>query len=536
MQKPSANPIAAAIIGACLTFGAAQAARADITYYSPPKFNHQVLPVYSEAANAAHETGQVIIKVLVGTDGKPKQFIVFKSSGHKDLDDAVITAAKASTYYPAMRGSSPQVAFFDVTYKFTLQGVAENEGNESDLSKKVDANPKDVSSRIQLGTDYLNQHQYAQAESTFSDGTAQVPNNARLWELEGIAYFQDAQANSNDPDKFKSSVDAFDRALALNPKIETIASAASANFNWGFHLQQSGDTAGALPFAQKAIQLDGTQSAYYILLGEVQTSQANYQDAIATLKKAESLDKKSNSLVTSRIIADEGNAELMQGDKVDGMADINRAEQADGQAAFPYIYLFSYYNRTGNRQAAMSPLQQLAKLQPKDPQWQLEMGNMYLSENNAAAARTAFQNAVALDPNDPNAQFGMAELAATTGDTQSIASTMAKISAGADPKSLAGWNATLAIMLINASQGGKSYWTDAQNYATQATKEDPTNGQGWFALGYSQYHNNDKDDASASIKKAYDIFKSQNNADSMKQADDIYKQITGSDIAGYSSQ
>ena len=534
MRNFSKTIVAAAACAAFLV-ALAPGARADISYYTPPKFKHKVLPVYPDSARAAHETGSVLIKVLVAADGTPKQFILQRSSGHKDLDDAVLAAAKASTYDPAMRGSTPTIGFYDVTYKFTLTGVAEDEGNQSDLSKKLEANPKDSTTRIALGTAYMNQKNYGQAEQLFEDGTRLTPSNAKLWEYKGIAYLQDAQS-SNDPTKYKPAVDAFDQALKLDPHVDTSNSAPSAYFNYGFHLQQAGDNAGALAYAQKAVTLAPKAGAFYILLGEAQTSQGDFAGAVTNLKKAESLDDKKNTFVTSRIIADEANAELSQNDRVNGMADINRAEQVNGQAPFAYQYLYEYYIRNNNRAAALTPLMQLAQLQPKEATWQVQIGSLYLSQNNIPAARQAFSKALALKPDSLDAQFGSAELAAVTGDVASIDSVMTKIEAAAPPKQAAVYESVIAIDLLNTSQGGKTNFApQAQKYADMATKADPTNGQAWYALGVAdaQVNRNDKASANTALKKAYDIFKSQNNEAMMKQVSDVFKQINGTDITSY---
>ena len=533
MRKLSTSIVAAAACAALLA-AVAPAARGDVSYYTPPKFKHKVLPVYPAAARAAHETGTVLIKVLVATDGTPKQFILFKSSGHKDLDAAVLAAAKASTYSPAMRGTTPTLGFYDVTYKFNLTGIAEDEGNQADLAKKLDANPKDVQTRLALGTAYLNQKNFGQAEQVFQTGTQLIPDNAKLWAYQGLAYYQDAQT-SNDPTKYKPAVDAYDRALKLDPHVETSNVAAAAYFNYGFHLQQSGDNADAILNAQKAIALNPKYGQYYILLGEAQTAQGDFANAIATLKKAQSLDDKKNTVVTVRILADLGNAELSQGDRANGLADINRAEQIKGDDPIPYMYLFSYYIKSKNSAAALTPLNQLAQLQKDDPHWQVEIGTIYLQQNNVAAAKAAFQKAIAIKPDNVEAQFGMAALGATTGDTASIGPVIQKIAATSTPQQASVYEGIIAIDLLNASASSKtSYAADAQKYADMATKADPTNGQAWYALGVAdaQVNKSDKATASAALKKAYDIFKSQNNQDMMSTVNGVYKQINGTTIGG----
>jgi len=534
-MRNSLKTVLAAAACAATLISLAPAARGDVTYYTPPKFKHKVLPIYPDSARAAHETGTVVLQVLVDAHGTPKMFKIAKSSGHKDLDDAVMAAAKASTYSPALRGSTPTLGFYDVTYKFNLTGVAEDEGNQADLAKKLAANPKDVSTRLTLSTDYINQKNWAQAEQTLTEGTQLVPNNAKLWAYLGLAYYQDAEA-TKDTSKYKPSVDAYDQALKLDPKVETSNVAALAYFNYGFHLQQSLDNAGALTYAQKAVNLSPKSSQFYILLGESQTATGDFANAVATLKKAESLDDKKASMVTARIVADEGNAELAQNDKVNGMADINRAEQINPQAPFAYEYLFSYYVKSGNRAAALTPLMQLAQIQPNEVLWQVQIGNIYLNQNppNMASAKQAFQKAVAIKPDSADAQYGMAELAAASGDTASIPPIMAKVTALVTPKLAADYQAGIAVYLLNASQNGKtSFAADAKTYADAGTKGDPDNGEAWYALGVADAQLHDKDGANFALKHAYDIFKSQNNPDMLKTVSDVFKQLNGSDISGY---
>src|SRR5690349_8178898 len=156
-----------------------------------------------------------------------------------------------------------------------------------------------------------------------------MPTNAKLWANQGLAFYQDAGSNQATAlDKYKRASDAFDQAIKLDPHVQLQNIAAAAYFNYGFQLQNNGQSSLAAQYAQKAANLSPKESEYYILLGEAQTSLGDFANAVATLKKAESLDPKASSMVTSRILADEGNAELSQGDRANGMADINRAEQA----------------------------------------------------------------------------------------------------------------------------------------------------------------------------------------------------------------
>jgi TonB family protein len=532
MHKPVRTVIAAAALAAA--FCAWMPVKADITYYTPPKFKHRVLPAYPDSARAAHETGSAVVKVLVAADGTAKQYILFRSSGHKDLDDAVMAAVKASTYAPAERGSTPVIGFYDVTYKFTLQGLAEDEGNQSSLAAKVQANPNDVNTRILLGESYLNAKNYSAAEQVFEDGTKATPDNSKVWEYLGLSYYQDGANNNNDLNKYKSAVDAYDKALSLSPHLEVPQDAADAYFNYGFQLQQNDDYNDALTYAKKAVALQPKSFQYYILLCEVQSSLNDYSDAVASAKQAETLDDHKNTQVSARVVADLGQAELALGDKADGMADLARSKQVDPQAPWAYEYEYTY-DLKNNRTDALKPLAQLELLptQAKNPQWPVAAGNIYLGENNLAQAKAEFAKAAAINPNDPNVLFGDAEVAAASGDSNGVDTTMQKLAAAVSQKQAAVYESSIAILMINASQGGKSVnLGDAQKYAQQATVADATNGMAWFALGYAQAQQHQTDDAKNSILKAYGIFKAQNDQDHMKQASDLYKNLTGSDISG----
>ena len=539
MSNTARRIAAVAVAAACLA-AYSPAVRADVSYYTPPSFKNRVSPIYPDAARAKHETGAVVLKVLVGADGKPKQFMIFKSSGFKDLDDAVVAAAKASTYNAAMRGSTPTVGFYDVTYRFTLAGVAQDEGASSSLAKKLAANPRDVATRLMVAQQYLSAKNFSAAEQTLQAGTQLTPN-AKLWARLGLAHYQDAQSRgqTGSLDEYKSASDAFDEALKLDPRADNLVNiAADSYFNYGFQLQNTGQSSTAQQYAQKAVTLEPKRPDYFLLLGETQTSLGDFANAVTTLKKAESLDDKKSAIVTARILADEGNAELSQGDRANGMADINRSEQVDANALFAYEYLYSYYARSGNYAAAITPLMQLTQLDKGNAQWQALVGDMYMQSNNTAAARDAFQKAIKIDPNSLDAQFGLVQLSAMAGDTSTVTTGMASIAAKATPVEAAAYEARIAIDYLNAaSTSHTNLNAEAQKYADQATKADPNNPQGWYALGVAdaQVNKGDKTAANFALQKAYDIFKSQNNSQGMQQVNAAYKQLNGQDLTGYNN-
>ncbi len=497
-------------------------------YYIPPKFNHQVYPVYSDAARAAHETGTVQVKILVGADGKPKNFSIFHSSGHKDLDNAVLSAVRASTYVPASNNAKPATAFYDVTYRFTLRGLAQNEGSESDLGKRLGANRSDIASRLQLATIYINKKNYTQAESVLQEGTRFSPKSAKMWARLGIAYYQDASQN-NASDKYKMASDAFDRALALDSRVETGGTAAAAYGRYAFDLLQQQQYDAALPYAQKAAQLNPKLMDYKMLLGQTEAAQRNFEAALSDFKAAQALDDKRNTTKTVILLTSLGNAQLAMGNETEGVASINEAERMDAHSPFPYQALSRYYLSKGNINAALSPLKQLELVQPNSAQVKVDIGDVYFSQKNYTAAQASYAQAQTLEPQNANAQFGLAKVAATQGQTAVADANFAKAIAAA-PKNAAIYETILADIYLGVTLDKVNHTADGFKYAQQATAADPNYARAWIDLGVAYADQNKKTESNGALRKAYALFKVQHDKAAMDAVNQLYKKQNGSDI------
>jgi TonB family protein len=523
--------LSAALLVLLCTAGALSVrAQAQTGYYTPPKFRNQVRPIYSDAARAAHETGQVLVKVLVDPAGKAKAFSIFKSSGHKDLDNAVLAAVKASTYAPAMRDGKPVTAFYDVTYRFNLRGVAQNIGSESDLGQRLTSNRSDINTRIQLATIYINKHDFAQAESTLEEGGRLQPNNAKVWSRLGIAYYQDASQN-NAADKYKLAADAFDKALSIDPHVDTGGTAAAAYAHYAFTLVQQQQYSAALPYARKAQQLNPKLMDYQMLVGEAEEGQGDYATALADFKAAQALDDKHSAVKTAILLTDIGNTQLSLGDEAAGVASIQQAQRVDGHNPAPYQALYAYYIRRGNLSAALVPLQQLAQVQPTNAEVQVNLGDVYLRQKNYAAAQAAYQKAAAISPQSASVQFAMAELAAAQGQSAAADTSLQKAIA-LSPKDAAAYDTTIANIYLAATSDKADHSADAVRYAQAATVKDPSYAPAWYALGVAYADQRKKAEASDALRKAYGLFKARNDKAAMGQVNQAYKQLNGADIPG----
>jgi TonB family protein len=526
--------LAAAMIAAATIFAGAVSANADATGYVPPRFVSQVKPEYPDSARQAGETGEVKIKVLVQADGTAKTFSIFKSSGHKDLDDAVLTAVKASTYRPAYSNGKPTLAFFDITYRFDLKGLAETEGGTGDLESKLAANPNDADTRRVLAIALINKHDYSKAEDVLGKGTQLDPQSAKFWELLGFADYSDGVQNKKD-DLYKSAAEAFDKALALDakPDAATTTNAALAYGQYAFVLLENQKFAAALPYARKAATLDPKQTQYQIELGEALQGSNDNAGALAAFKNAQALDDKKSANVTARILADTGITTLALGHEADGVALINQAERIAPASPVAYEALASYYINNGKLDAALGPLNQLTQVSPKDAQVWVTIGDIYVQKKDYANAKTAYAKALAIDPKNGNALFGGAQIAAAQGDLTG-AGTGLSAAAAALPSNTALYNATIAAILLGLQvKGGTDPTPDAIKYATTATESDPNLANGWYDLGVGLARLGKKDQANTALHKAFDLFKTQSNATGMAQVNARYKELTGDNISGY---
>ena len=525
--------LAAAVFAAIAVIAGAGLASAD-TGYVPPQFANQVKPQYPDSARSAGETGEVKVKVLVQADGTAKTFTIFKSSGHKDLDDAVLAAVKASTYKPASNNGKPALAFLDVTYKFTLQGLAEEQANASALEKELEANPSDAHVREEVATGDINRGQYAKAEDVLVTGTKMSPSNTKFWALLGFAYYLDGNKNNSDS-RFKQAAEAFDKALASgNTDSQTNHNAAFAYGRYTFVLLQSQQFATALPYAQKAVKLAPNEAQYHIELGEALQGSGDNQAALNAFDTAEKLDDRKSVNVTARILADKGITLLALGKEADGIATINKAEQMAPASPVAYQALASYYIRKGNLDAALGPLNQLASVAPNDAGVQVDIGDIYVQKRDYVKARAAYDKALAINPKSGGALVGIAQIAAAQGDLIGAESGLAKAVA-ADSGNTAVFNATISAVLLGLPPGhGSDPVPDAVKFATTATEADANFANGWYDLGVGYARQGKKDQANTALHRAFDLFKAQNNEVGMAAVNARYKELNGANIGGFS--
>lgn len=85
----------------------------------PPEPISRVAPVYPERAREARVGGVVIVKALVGTDGRVRATRIARSIA--ELDSAAIACVKQWRFKPATSSGVPIASWTDVPVRFLLQ-------------------------------------------------------------------------------------------------------------------------------------------------------------------------------------------------------------------------------------------------------------------------------------------------------------------------------------------------------------------------------------------------------------------------------
>lgn len=85
---------------------------------------HAPPPRYPRESRRQREQGAVLLTVLLGTDGSVADISVAKSSGHRRLDDAALSAVRKWRWRPTIRQGQPVQVRGSVEIPFVLSGTS----------------------------------------------------------------------------------------------------------------------------------------------------------------------------------------------------------------------------------------------------------------------------------------------------------------------------------------------------------------------------------------------------------------------------
>jgi periplasmic protein TonB len=114
---------------------------ASIDGAAPPLLDAQAVgyliapaPRYPQASRRLREEGEVLVRVLIGTDGRPAEVSLLRSSGFTRLDDAALAAVRVAMFRPYVVAGQARSAYVRVPVEFSL-GSKER----SDLFSRIDS-------------------------------------------------------------------------------------------------------------------------------------------------------------------------------------------------------------------------------------------------------------------------------------------------------------------------------------------------------------------------------------------------------------
>jgi TonB family protein len=367
-------------------------AQSNFQYYKPAK-----LVSRGNATSPVAGAGTVVVQVLVNKDGTFKVNRVIRSTNHGD-DDAALEVAKTSKYRPAMRGTTPQTAFYDFTLKFTSSG---GNGGGSEASAPA-ASPIDQYTRM------ISAGNYSGAQSGLKTYLADHPDDVKAQVDLGVADQYLGQSTD--------AVAAFDKAGTLPPNVTALA-AKAYNDAAAAHLK-AGDTAAAVAAAKRGADLQPSLFTYNTL-GFAELAAGSNDAAVADLEKARTLGQNDKAIKLSDRASVDGNlvsAYLATGKLDSAKAMDAEAKQLDPNETSSQTAYSTFYIKAGS--AAMSAgknaegaayFEQAAPLVPSQAaalysQAAIAHLNIKSDAENVKAKADA-EKALAIDPDDAAANF-----------------------------------------------------------------------------------------------------------------------------------
>lgn len=80
---------------------------------------HSPAPTYPARALRGRLSGEVVVRALVGVDGRPRRLEVVHSSSHRVLDQAALRAVRRWRFQPAVQEGRPVSKAVDIPFEFS---------------------------------------------------------------------------------------------------------------------------------------------------------------------------------------------------------------------------------------------------------------------------------------------------------------------------------------------------------------------------------------------------------------------------------
>jgi len=217
----------------------------------------------------------------------------------------------------------------------------------------------------------------------------------------------------------------FDKCLELNPQ------SATTHFKIAEIQSNSEDLKTALPYALKAIELDGDNKYYYLLAANIYNREAKYADAAAIY---ETMIGKIEG--TENYYFDLAAIYLFQNRYDDALSAYDRAEEVLGISEDISYQKQQIYLQTNQLNKAIAEIEKLIERFPEHPHYAISLANVLSANGQETKAIDLLSKLLSIHPNNGQALLMLAELHKKSGDINAYQDTIDKVyeNANIEPK------------------------------------------------------------------------------------------------------
>ncbi len=169
----------------------------------------------------------------------------------------------------------------------------------------------------------------------------------------------------------------------------------------------------AVPYAKKAVEMDGQNKWFLALYAELTHSLRQYDECANTYNKLIKLQPSSieNYFELAEV--------YLEANKIDkAIETYNRAEVKTGITEEMSVQKYKLYAKTNNSEKAIIELQKLISAQPKNTKTILMLGDYMQLLGRDVEAIALYENAAKIDPSEPGTQLSLADYYFKKGDKE----------------------------------------------------------------------------------------------------------------------
>jgi putative PEP-CTERM system TPR-repeat lipoprotein len=347
------------------------------------------------------------------------------------------------------------------------------------INRARSAAKNDASPGLKLMSLYESRQDWKSAKSVAAELASQFPGDVKVLEAQGSA-----QYGAGDMD---GAVSSFKRAHELVPNSIPILSRYLSLLNENKYFVE------ARGVLQDAIARDPRNAS---LKADLIRIEGNINGVDAAVAKAQAFAKDDPDSNIYYLVATEIYDKSER--TPDAIAMLEKTVAAKPSDDALIITLSKLYRRAGDLGKAEGVLVSRLKADPKDPAIRTELASLYLATGQIADAKKIYNELSSQRPNDPAPLLGLAEVATKEKNWPEALDYVNRARAAApnDPAP--------EIALVNL-YGSQQNWKDAAAAANDVAERFPANAQALEAKGRVQTATGDKEGATATYKRIYEL-------------------------------